>query len=102
MSETNETMATQVADLTIQGAQVELGAGASIQGEPIVQHLEAAVEAIPSRVQAMEQAIHARVDVLWNNIVANVSALIPTIAHNFIHQEKEALKAEISKILKEV
>lgn len=43
-------------------------------------------------------ALHAEVDAFWANVLANVSAHVETPIHNYLHAEKEALKARISQL----
>lgn len=60
----------------------------------------AKVEAIPadlgSKVADMEVRVHQEVDTFWANVIANVSARVETPIHNYLHDEKEALKARLS------
>ena len=62
---------------------------------------EAAAE-LESKGAGLEARIHQEIDTLWANIRANVSSVVPTTVHNFIETEKEALKARISSLLREV
>jgi hypothetical protein len=40
-------------------------------------------------------AWEAEVEVFWQNVLLNVSAHVETPIHNFLHAEKEALKARL-------
>lgn len=44
------------------------------------------------------EAIHQEIEAFWENIRANVSSHIETPLHNFMHAEKEALKARIAAL----
>ena len=106
MADIPENMESQVADGTVQSVQVELGANVNIGGFPIVQRLEAdlaeakaAVEALPAKVEgdveAKIAAIHKHVDQLKEDVRANLSPLIPTIAHNQFMAFAEELRAKL-------
>ena len=62
----------------------------------------AKVEAIPAELESkaadMEARIHQEVDVMWENLRANVSSVVPTTVHNFMHGEMEGLKARVSSL----
>ena len=66
--------------------------------EQIEARAEEAIAAIKATPSEMEAKVHAEVDTFWANVVANVSARVETPIHNFIHAEKEALKARLSAL----
>ena len=41
----------------------------------------------------------AEVERFWQNVVLNVSTKVETPIHNFLHAEKEALKARLKQLL---
>ena len=70
--------------------------------ETAIQRIENAAEEAIAAVKGAPvdvTAIHAEIDVLMANVTRNISALIPTSAHNFIASEAESLKARIAKLL---
>lgn len=44
------------------------------------------------------EAIHQEIEVFWSNVFANVSAKVETPIHNYLHAEKEALKARVEAL----
>ena len=46
----------------------------------------------------IEALIHQEIEAFWESFRANVSSKVETPVHNFMHGEKEALKARISAL----
>ena len=69
--------------------------------EEAAQAIEAIKESaagLESKAADMEARIHQEVDVMWENLRANVSSVVPTTVHNFMHGEMEGLKARVSSL----
>jgi hypothetical protein len=56
-----------------------------------------ATEALAS-IEGLEAQLHAEVEAMWQSLFANVCNQVDTRIHNFMHGEKEALKARISAL----
>lgn len=59
---------------------------------------ETAIEKIEAEAGDILAKVHAEVDAMWLAIFTNVSNRVETPIHNFLHNEKEALKARLSAL----
>jgi hypothetical protein len=53
-----------------------------------------AAPATPAEIPAWE----AEIEAFWQNILINVSSKVETPIHNYLHAEKEALKARLKQL----